>query len=61
MPGAAALYDLMTQYEPLQESCLDAMRKADGIARIIQQREKARRHGEVPGGIADPEEPTDPA
>ena len=53
--------DLMTQYEQLKESCLDAMRKADGIARIIQQREKARRDGGVPGGIAGPEEPTDPA
>lgn len=53
--------DLMPKYEELKESCLNAMREADRIAKTIQLREKARRDGGVPGGIAGPEEPTDPA
>ena len=51
--------DLMTKYDALKKSCLDAMAEADGIAEEIQRREKKRRADEVLGGIAGPDEPTD--
>lgn len=49
--------DLMDEYERLKSVCLQAMADADEVAKEIQRRERRRRDGEVPGGIADPDKP----